>query len=83
MKRNSLTTAVVAGIAGVAGFAGLANAVDLNPDGLGQVLIYPYYTVNKSQDTLLSVVNTDSVNGKAVKVRFLEGYNSRDRKSVV
>ena len=78
MKRNSLTTAVVAGIAGVAGFAGLANAVDLNPDGLGQVLIYPYYTVNKSQDTLFSVVNTDPVNGKAVKVRFLEGYNSRE-----
>jgi len=78
MKRNSLTTAVVAGIAGVAGFAGLANAVDLNPDGLGQVLIYPYYTVNKSQATLFSVVNTDPVNGKAVKVRFLEGYNSRE-----
>lgn len=77
MKRNSLTTAVVAGIAGVAGFAGLANAVDLNPDGLGQVLIYPYYTVNKGQDTLISVVNTDDV-GKAVKVRFLEGYNSRE-----
>jgi hypothetical protein len=78
MKRNSLTTAVVAGIAGVAGFAGLANAVDLNPDGLGQVLIYPYYTVNKSQATLFSVVNTDPVNGKGVKVRFLEGYNSRE-----
>ncbi|HVV97603.1 MAG TPA: hypothetical protein VHC92_10735 [Rhodanobacteraceae bacterium] len=77
MKRNSLTTAVVAGIAGVAGFAGLANAVDLNPDGLGQVLIYPYYTVNKSQDTLFSVVNTTGI-GKAVKVRFLEGYNSRE-----
>ena len=77
MKRNSLTTAVVAGIAGVAGFAGLANAVDLNPDGLGQVLIYPYYTVNKSQDTLFSVVNTTAI-GKAVKVRFLEGYNSRE-----
>jgi hypothetical protein len=78
MKRNSLTTAVVAGIAGVAGFAGLANAVDLNPDGLGQVLIYPYYTVNKGQSTAFSVVNTDAVNGKAVKVRFLEGYNSRE-----
>ncbi|GAA0714271.1 hypothetical protein [Dokdonella soli] len=77
MKRNNLTTAVVAGIAGVAGFAGLANAVDLNPDGLGQVLIYPYYTVNKSQDTALSVVNT-TTRGKAVKVRFLEGYNSRE-----
>ncbi len=77
MKRNNLTTAVVAGIAGVAGFAGLANAVDLNPDGLGQVLIYPYYTVNQSQDTQISVVNTTDV-GKAVKVRFLEGYNSRE-----
>ena len=77
MKRNSLTTAVVAGIAGVAGFAGLANAVDLNPDGLGQVLIYPYYTVNKNQDSLFTVVNTTGI-GKAVKVRFLEGYNSRE-----
>src|SRR5690606_832168 len=67
MKKNSLTTAVVAGLAGVAGFAGLANAVDLNPDGLGQVLIYPYYTVNKSQDSLFSVVNTTGI-GKAVKV---------------
>ena len=77
MKKNSLTTAVVAGIAGVAGFAGLANAVHLNPDGIGQVLLYPYYTVNNSQQTLLSVVNTTSV-AKAVKVRFLEGYNSRE-----
>ena len=77
MKKNSLTTALVAGIAGVAGFAGLANAVDLNPDGLGEVLIYPYYTVNKSQDTLLSVVNTADVS-KAVKVRILEGRNSRE-----
>jgi len=70
--------AVVAGMAGVAGFASLASAVELNPDGLGQVLIYPYYTVNKNQQTLLSVVNTDSENAKVVKVRFLEGYNSRE-----
>jgi hypothetical protein len=77
MKRNNLTTAVVAGLAGVAGFAGLANAVELNTDGLGQVLIYPYYTVNKNQDSLFSVVNTTAI-GKAVKVRFLEGYNSRE-----
>jgi len=77
MKRNSLTTAVIAGIAGVAGIASLANAVELNPDGLGQVLVYPYYTVNAGQSTLLSVVNTTD-EGKAVKVRFLEGYNSRE-----
>src|SRR5262249_55941631 len=77
MNRNSLTTAVVAGIAGVAGIANMASAVNLNPDGLGQVLLYPYYTVNNHQGTLLSVVNTTGV-GKAVKVRFLEGYNSRE-----
>jgi hypothetical protein len=77
MNRNSLTTAVVAGIAGVAGIANMASAVNLNPDGLGQVLLYPYYTVNAGQQTLLSVVNTTGV-GKAVKVRFLEGHNSRE-----
>ncbi|MEP6483193.1 MAG: hypothetical protein ABJB01_02005 [Rudaea sp.] len=77
MNRNSLTTAVIAGIAGVAGIANMASAVNLNPDGLGQVLLYPYYTVNGGQSTLLSVVNTTAV-GKAVKVRFLEGYNSRE-----
>lgn len=82
MKRNSLTTAVVAGIAGTVGIANLASAVNLNPDGLGQVLIYPYYTVNdngsgKELQTLFSVVNTTN-QGKAVKVRFVEGYNSRE-----
>ena len=84
MKRNSLTTAVVAGIAGTVGIANLASAVNLNPDGLGQVLIYPYYTVNlngigagSNLQTLFSVVNT-TAQGKALKVRFVEGYNSRE-----
>ncbi len=77
MKKNSLTNAVIAGIAGVAGIASVANAVNLNPDGLGQVLIYPYYTVNGGNSTLISVVNTTEF-GKAVKVRFVEGRNSRE-----
>ena len=77
MKKNSLTTAIIAGVAGVAGLAGVANAVNLNPDGIGQVLLYPYYTVNGGNSTLISVVNTADV-GKAVKVRFLEGLNSKE-----
>jgi hypothetical protein len=77
MKKNSLTTAIVAGFAGVAGLAGVANAVNLNPDGLGQVLIYPYYTVNGGNATLISVVNTTAA-AKAVKVRFLESLNSAE-----
>jgi hypothetical protein len=77
MKKNSLSTAIVAGFAGVAGLAGMANAVNVNPDGLGQVLLYPYYTVNGGNDTLISVVNTTN-QGKAVKVRFLESLNSAE-----
>jgi hypothetical protein len=77
MKKNSLTTAVVAGIAGVSGLAGIANAVNVNPDGLGQVLLYPYYTVNGNNATLISVVNTTD-RAKAVKVRFLESLNSAE-----
>jgi hypothetical protein len=77
MKRNSLTTALLAGLAGAAGLASSANALNLNPDGLGQSLVYPYYTVNKGNQTLVSVVNTTN-RVKAVKVRFLEGRNSRE-----
>ena len=77
MKRTSMTTAIVAGIAGVAGISNMANAVFLNPDGLGSVLVYPYYTVNGGNGTFISVVNTTN-EGKAVKVRFLEAYNSRE-----
>ena len=77
MKRKTLTTAIVAGLTGVAGMVSVANAVNVNPDGLGQALIYPYYTARGGNDTLISVVNTSS-QAKAAKVRFLEGLNSRE-----
>lgn len=59
-----------------------AHAVYLDPDGLGQALIYPYYTTRSDTkgnpyNTYLSVTNTDSV-GKAVRVQFLEGAASRE-----
>lgn len=79
-KRKSLYAAL-AGVSAL-GVTGAAEAVYVNPDGLGQVLLYPYYTVRQTADgnsynTLLSVVNsTGSVKG--VKVRFLEGKNSRE-----
>ena len=77
MKRNTLTTAVLAGLTGLAGMVSVSNAVNVNPDGLGQVLLYPYYTTRGGNDTLISVVNTTS-RGKAVKIRFLEALNSRE-----
>jgi len=77
MKKNTMATAIVAGLAGVAGIANISTAVNLNPDGVGQVLLYPYYTVNDGNTTALSVVNTTD-SGKAVKVRFLDAVNSRE-----
>ena len=77
MKRKILNSAVLAGLTGVAGIASISNAVNLNPDGLGEVLIYPYYTVNGDNDTFISVVNTTNLT-KAVKVRFLEANNSNE-----
>ena len=79
-KKKSLCAAL-AGV-GALGAAGAAQAVNLNPDGLGQVLIYPYYTTRNDNaghayNSLLSVVNT-TASVKAVKVRFLEGKNSRE-----
>jgi hypothetical protein len=78
-KKKSLYLAV-AGVSALG--AGSASAVTLNADGLGQVLLYPYYTVRETSagnayNSLLSVVNS-TVSAKAVKVRFLEGKNSRE-----
>src|SRR5450755_50542 len=77
-KRKSLHAAL-AGL-GALGATGAAQAVNVNPDGLGQVLIYPYYTTqgtNAPYNSLLSVVNSTG-SGKVVKVRFLEGRNSKE-----
>jgi hypothetical protein len=77
MKRNTLTTAVLAGLTGMAGMVSVSNAVNVNPDGLGQVLLYPYYSARGDNATLISIVNT-TTRGKAVKIRFIEALNSRE-----
>lgn len=73
MKKKLLMTAVVAALGGV----GSAQAVHVNSDGLGQVLIYPYYTVQNGFESYINLVNTTN-QVKAVKVRFLEGKNSQE-----
>ena len=73
MKRAALPIA----IASLLALAAPARAVMQSPHGLGQVLFYPYYAVNKGQDTLLSLTNTDTVNAKVAKVRVREGRNGR------
>ena len=76
-KRKALSSAIL----GLGAVAGTAHAVYEDPSGLGQALIYPYYTVQSAggnaYNTYVSVVNTTS-RAKALKVRFREGKNSRE-----
>ena len=73
-------TGVAAPAATAAGLANLTNATALgiSPAGIGHILMVPYFTAQNGNATLLSVVNTDTVNGKAVKVRFRGAANSDD-----
>lgn len=75
-KRKALAAAVLAGL-GATG----AEAVYRNQDQTGQVLIYPYYTVNtiwgNSYNTYFSITNT-TADAKVLKVRFREGKTSAE-----
>lgn len=76
MFKQKVLFSALAG-AGALAMTGAANAVYVNHDGLGQALIYPYYTMRDGNIMLLSVVNT-TADAKAVKVRILEGKNSQE-----
>lgn len=57
-------------------FTGTAAGVSLSADGVGQALIYPYYTAQSAEgnafNTYVSVVN-HAADAKALRVRFREG----------
>ena len=55
-----------------------ATAETVTNGGIGHQLIIPYYNVQGGNATLFNIVNTDLVNGKAVKVRFRGASNSDD-----
>jgi hypothetical protein len=77
MKETFRTAGVIAVLAA----SGPACAVSLNVDGMGQALIYPYYTAQSSganpYNTYLSLVN-HTADAKAVRVRLRESRNSRE-----
>ncbi len=82
MKLKKLNKALVAaGLVASAAISMPAQAVVMSDDGTGEVLIYPFYTVQGPEGaprtTLLTIINTKD-EYKAVKVRFHEAHNSRD-----
>lgn len=74
MKKKILGLSTALALAGV---AGTAQAVNISEDGLGQVLLFPYYTVNGDYDTYINITNT-SDRTAMFKIRFREAHNSRD-----
>ena len=80
MKKNVLALSIATMIGGL-GFTGAAfaqTAPSVNANGDGHILLVPYYTVQDGNVTAFNIVNTDSVKGKAVKVRFRGASNSDD-----
>jgi hypothetical protein len=63
MRRNQLTAAIDDGMGGI-WWSDSCSVIDSTD--LGEVMVYPYYTVEPEPPS------------KVVKVRFLEGYNSRE-----
>jgi hypothetical protein len=89
MKKSVLALSIATAVGGL-GFAGSAFAVTDAPNGglatkmipaeagIGKVLVVPYYTAQTEHATLINIVNNDTVNGKALKVRFRGAANSDD-----
>jgi len=75
MKKNLMSLAVAAGVAGVATTA--QAGMYLDPEGTGQVLLFPYYNAVGTNETAIHIVNTTD-DAKAVKVRILEYINSQE-----
>jgi len=88
MKKRILSLSIAAMIGGVGLAGGASAAVFTRSDvgsfsatvgvGAGNILLVPYFSTQGGNATLLSITNTDTVNGKAVKVRFRGAANSDD-----
>lgn len=87
--RKSILSASIAAMIGGLGFAGAASAsvfsngttngnIAYSNTGIGDILLVPYFTSQGTNATLLNITNTDTTNGKAVKVRFRGASNSDD-----
>lgn len=73
-----LSNAAVPGGTGLAAAATPATALNPTVTGVGHILTIPYFSTQGGNATLLNITNTDTTNGKAVKLRFRGAANSDD-----
>lgn len=74
----ALVTAGAVKAPGAAGIPAAATTLKQATTGVGHILLVPYFSTQGTHSTLLNLVNTDQVNGKAVKLRFRGAANSDD-----
>lgn len=75
---NTIGAAAANGLPAISAVAPAANTLRPTTSGIGHVLVVPYFSTQDNNKTLLSIANTDIVNGKAVKLRFRGAANSDD-----
>ena len=69
MKKSILASSIAAAVFGLGAVTGAQAS---------SVLLVPYFSAQGANATLLSITNTDTQSGKAVKVRFRGAANSDD-----
>lgn len=70
--------AVTPAATGAAAVPANADEQRINEAGVGHILVVPYFTTQGTNATLLNITNTDTINGKLVKIRFRGASNSDD-----
>jgi hypothetical protein len=77
-RKKLATLAVASAISGGAMMVSApAQALNVSQNGLGEVLLFPYYTVKNGFDTVFTVTNTTNLTA-TFKIRFREPMNSRE-----
>lgn len=79
VRKKLVTLAVASALSGGAMMAmtAPAHAMNVSQNNVGQVLLFPYYTVKNGFDTVFTVTNTSDKTA-VFKVRWREALNSRE-----
>lgn len=78
IRKKLVTLAVASAVSGGAMLmAAPAQAMNVSQNGVGEVVLFPYYTVRNGFDTVFTVTNTTDKTA-ILKIRWREALNSRE-----
>ena len=79
-KKSTLSVALTGLLGGGAmmGVSTPVEAVNIANDGLGEAMVFPYYTTRAGWSTFFNITNTSAEHTVIMKVRWREAVNSRD-----